>query len=99
MQSTQFNQYKTLILQVGFDEKRHGYINPCQDVLDDKMPEVSNEENEETYRRKQFFPSDPFDVNAGLCNIMLKIYLIFTSRRDCDSVCVGASRMKIVCVK
>jgi hypothetical protein len=73
MQSTQFNQYKTLILQVGFDEKRHGYINPCQDVLDDKMPEVSNEENEETYRRKQFFPSDPFDVNAGICNIMLEI--------------------------
>jgi hypothetical protein len=72
MQSTQFNQYKTLILQVGFDEKRHGYINPCQDVLDDKMPEVSNEENEETYKRKQFFPSDPFDVNAGLCNIMLE---------------------------
>jgi hypothetical protein len=71
-QSTQFNQYKTLILQVGFDEKRHGYINPCQDVLDDKMPEVSNEENEETYKRKQFFPSDPFDVNAGLCNIMLE---------------------------
>jgi hypothetical protein len=72
MQSTQFNQYKTLILQVGFDEKRHGYINPCQDILDDKMPEVSNEENEETYKRKQFFPSDPFDVNAGLCNIMLE---------------------------
>ena len=72
MQSTQFNQYKTLILQVGFDEKRHGYINPCQDVLDDKLPEVSNEENEETYKRKQFFPSDPFDVNAGLCKIMLE---------------------------
>jgi hypothetical protein len=71
-QSAQFNQYKTLILQVGFDEKRHGYINPCQDVLDDKLPEVSNEENEETYKRKQFFPSDPFDVSAGLCNIMLE---------------------------
>ena len=71
-QSTQFNQYKTLILQVGFDEKRHGYINPCQDVLDDKLPEVSKEENEETYKRKQFYPSDPFDANAGLCNIMLE---------------------------
>jgi hypothetical protein len=72
-QATQFNQYKTLILQVGFDEKKHGYINPCQDVLDEKMPEESKEENEETYRRKQFFPSDPFDVNAGLCNIMLEL--------------------------
>jgi hypothetical protein len=72
-QIAQFNQYKTLILQVGFDEKKHGYINPCQDILDDKLPEPSNEENEETYRRKQFFPSDPFDVNAGLCNIMLEM--------------------------
>jgi hypothetical protein len=72
-QSTQFNQYKTLILQVGFDEKKHGYINPCQDILDDKLPEVSTEENEETYKRRQFFPSDPFDAKAGLCNIMLSI--------------------------
>jgi hypothetical protein len=72
-QATQFNQYKTLILQVGFDEKKHGYINPCQDVLDEKTIEASKEENEETYRRKQFFPSDPFDPNAGLCNIMLEL--------------------------
>lgn len=71
-QSIQFNQYKTLILQVGFDEKRHGYINPCQDVLDDKLPEVSKEEHEDTYKRKQFYPSDPFDANAGLCSIMLE---------------------------
>lgn len=74
-QSTQFNQFKTLILQVGFDEKRHGYINPCQDVLDDKYTsndQVSKEENEETYKRKQFYPSDPFDANAGLCSIMLE---------------------------
>jgi hypothetical protein len=92
MQSTQFNQYKTLILQVGFDEKRHGYINPCQDVLDDKYNvaktnEGSSEENEETYRRRQFFPSDPFDVNAGLCNIMLEIdgsgnQQMFTEERE-----------------
>ena len=72
-QATQFNQYKTLILQVGFDEKKHGYINPCQDVLDETMPEASKEENEETYRRKQFFPSDPFDANAGICSIMLEL--------------------------
>ena len=72
-QATQFNQFKTLILQVGFDEKKHGYINPCQDVLEEKTSEETKEENEETYRRKQFFPSDPFDANAGLCNIMLEL--------------------------
>jgi hypothetical protein len=72
-QSTQFNQYKTVILQVGFDERRHGYINPCQDILDDKLPEVSTEENEDTYKRQQFYPSDPFDIQAGICNVMLQM--------------------------
>jgi hypothetical protein len=69
---TQFNQYKTLILKVGFDEKRHGYINPCQDVLDDKLPQVKEGENEDNYRPVQFYPSDPFDPQAGLCNVMLE---------------------------
>jgi hypothetical protein len=72
-QSRQYNQYKTVILQVGFDEKKHGYINPCQDILDDKLPEVSSEENEDKYRKEQFYPSDPFDPQAGLCNIMLQL--------------------------
>ena len=69
---TQFNQYKTLILKVGFDEKRHGYINPCQDVLDDKLPVTKEGENEDNYRPVQFYPSEPFDPQAGLCNIMLE---------------------------
>jgi hypothetical protein len=69
---TQFNQYKTLILKVGFDEKRHGYINPCQDVLDDKLPQLKESENEDNYRPVQFYPSEPFDPQAGLCNIMLE---------------------------
>jgi len=71
-ETTQFNQYKTLILKVGFDEKRHGYINPCQDVLDDKLPQAKESENEDNYRPVQFYPSDPFDPQAGLCNIMLE---------------------------
>ena len=86
--STQYNQYKTLVLAVGFDEKQHGYINPCQDVLDDKLPLVKDgAENENTYKPKQFFPSDPFDPQAGLCNIMLEMdnngsYQMFTEERD-----------------
>ena len=71
-ETTQFNQYKTLILKVGFDEKRHGYINPCQDVLDDKLPQTREGENEDNYRPVQFYPSEPFDPQAGLCNIMLE---------------------------
>lgn len=71
-EATQFNQYKTLILRVGFDERQHGFINPCQDVLDDKLPSA-DDSSEEGYKPVQFFPSEPYDIQAGLCNIMLEL--------------------------
>ena len=71
-EATQFNQYKTLILRVGFDEKRHGYINPCQDVLDDKT-QSKDEAEDIGYKPAQFYPSEPYDAQAGLCNIMLEL--------------------------
>jgi hypothetical protein len=71
-QATQFNQYKTLILRVGFDERRHGYINPCQDVLDDKIASP-DDNNEDGYKPVQFYPSEPYDAQAGICNIMLEL--------------------------
>jgi len=86
-ESTHFNQYKTLILTVGFDSSKHGYINPCQDLLDDKFSSKMDIENEEGYKPKQFFPSNPFDVSAGLCNVMLEMdsngtYNMFTEERQ-----------------
>ena len=86
-ESKQFNQYKTIILTVGFDPSKHGYINPCQDVLDDKFSNKSDIDNEEGYKPKQFFPSNPFDALAGLCNVMLEIdsngtYNMFTEERQ-----------------
>ena len=69
--STQYNQYKTLVLRVGFNEKRDGYINPCQDLLDDKLPEISTEY--EQPKPVQFFPTEPYDQQAGLCNVMLQL--------------------------
>ena len=75
---TKFNQYKTLVLTVGFDQTKHGYINPCQDVLDDKFLNPANIDDEDGYKPKQFFPSDPFDPLAGLCNVMLEIDNNFT---------------------
>lgn len=86
-ETTQYNQYKTAILTVGFDPSRHGYINPCQDVLDDKFSGSKDIDNEEGYKPKQFYPSDPFDPMAGLCNIMLEmdsngVYQMFTEERQ-----------------
>ena len=41
----QVQQYKTLILRVGYDEKKHGYINPCVAVIEGTMPGVDGEGN------------------------------------------------------
>ena len=75
LKSVQYTQYKTLDLRVGFDEKRHGYINPCQDLLDDNVPEARDKygENEDSYKPKKFYPSDPANPMAGLCNVLLEI--------------------------
>jgi hypothetical protein len=86
-ESTQYNQFKTLILAVGFDQTKHGYINPCQDVLDDKFTNMKDMDDESGYKPKQFFPSNPFDPLAGLCNVMLEqdsngTYQLFTEERQ-----------------
>jgi len=58
------------------------YMNPCQDVYDDVL-QHSNKPTEKTekednqiptsgYRPMQFFPSDPYDANGGVCNIILR---------------------------
>tara|TARA_B100001059_G_scaffold7123_1_gene5927 strand:- start:609 stop:4085 length:3477 start_codon:yes stop_codon:yes gene_type:complete len=67
----QLSQYKTLILKVGFDEERDGYINPCSDVINDKIPSLK-EENEKSFKPLQFFGTEPFDAEAGICNVMLE---------------------------
>jgi hypothetical protein len=72
----QLSQFKTLVLRCGFDEKVHGYLNPCQDVIDDNLPEFTKDsdkkDNESGYKPVQFYPSNPYDPLAGICNIMLE---------------------------
>jgi len=76
--TNQLTEYKTLILRVGYNEKTHGYINPCQDIIDDVVPSFKLLQNESDdnpkgmYVPKQFYPINPSSVNAGLCNIKLK---------------------------
>lgn len=65
-------QYKTLILMCGFDIKKHGFINPCQDILQDKLPVPSELDNESTYKPMPFKPTNPSDDNACYANILLK---------------------------
>ena len=73
----QLSEYKVIELRCGFSESKDGYINPCQDVVDDKMPQqiIFNPKNrkENDYLPKRFYPTEPYDPKAGLCKIMLKI--------------------------
>ena len=74
--STQLSEYKTVELRCGFSAKRDGYLNPCQDVIEDKLPEFKQNTDDKysnDYVPRRFYPTEPYDVNAGLCKIMLRI--------------------------
>ena len=72
------NQYKTVVLHCGFDERMHGYMNPFQQLVDGefkKKEEAINEEAEvrpeSTYGARPFMPTNPADPKACLCNMNL----------------------------
>jgi len=64
-------QYKTLVLRCGFDERKHGYLNPMLDMINDNLPRAGDLDNEETYKPVVFQPTNPYDPEAATCNIML----------------------------
>jgi len=67
----QIQQYKTLILRCGYNEKIDGYINPCNDILNDVSPSIDANPRGD-YKPVQFVPTEPYDLDAGFCNILLK---------------------------
>jgi len=73
---TSYNQiqsYYTLILNVGFDERKHGYINPYNDIINNSIKRYNKDSYANNYKPARFYPTNPNDVNAGLCNIMGKL--------------------------
>lgn len=91
MQNIQFSQYKTLELKTTFVPKLHGYINPCQDMIDGNFPEYKNvEENSKNNDALpvKFYPTEAYgDISPGSCNIMLKMdksgaYQMFTMENE-----------------
>ena len=81
--TNQIQQYYTLTLNVGYDEKRHGYINPFNDLINDYV-KTTIQDSKNDYKPAQFYPTNPSDSNAGICNILgvndksnvLKIYTL-----------------------
>ena len=72
----QIVQYKTLTLRVGFDEKKHGYLNPCEDVIQGKLPARKERSGsgtgEDSYKPAPFYPTNPHDSEAHVCNVILR---------------------------
>ena len=69
-------QYKTLELMCGYNEKEDGFLNPFQDILNDNIPppltKMGSNENRRDYRPEVFRPTDPYDANAYITKIKLK---------------------------
>lgn len=73
LSENQIKQYKTLTLRVGFDESnpKHGYMNPCGDVIEDNIKKNVDSNNEDGYKPVAFYPSNPSDPDASICNVLL----------------------------
>jgi hypothetical protein len=68
------SQYKKIELRVTFVEKIHGYLNPCQDIIDDRFNEVNDgSQNLNDAKPVIFYPTHPYDPEAGIANIMLRL--------------------------
>ena len=65
----QIQFYKTIVLRCGYNEQEHGFLNPCQELLDDRRRDrkVTGE-----YKPVQFYPTEPSDSNAGIAKIMVE---------------------------
>jgi hypothetical protein len=63
--------YRTIELRCGFDKNVHAYINPFQDLIDDKIPVAKDLDNEDRYVPMTFQPTNPHDSEAYYANINL----------------------------
>jgi len=70
--SEQILENKVIQLRCTFDEGLHGYINPCQDIIDDKFPEHNLDKKSSNAKPIQFYPTEPYDPDAGITKIMLR---------------------------
>ena len=65
-------QYKTLILRCGYDEKKHGLLNPFEDMVQNRIPTNGDMDARDGYKPVPFYPTNPHDPNACYANIIVK---------------------------
>jgi len=69
----QFSEYKPIELRCGFSERNDGFLNPCQDIIDGKMYTTDHRTTgRNDYLPVRFYPTEPYDANAGVAKIMLR---------------------------
>ena len=74
----QIQQYKTLVLRVGYDERKHGHLNPCVSLIegaarnDSSSSSGSGSGSSDAYKPAPFYPTYPYDNDAHVCHIMLR---------------------------
>lgn len=88
----QLTQFKTLMLRCGYDERKHGMLDPCNQVYEDKIRE-RDFDNEDTYKPVLFYPTDPYDNEAHLCEVVLKKDANNISQMMCENGDVIESNM------
>jgi len=64
-------KYKTLILRIGFDESKHGFLNPFNMVINNIKIDRQQIDNNDNYKPLPFYPTDPYDNEAHKCKIIL----------------------------
>ena len=71
LKNDQIQYYKTLHLRVGFDENKHGFLNPCEDVMENNIFQKNDGKN--NYKPVPFYPTNPTpNYPIHICNILLK---------------------------
>ena len=59
-------------MRCGFDEKKHGYLNPFNDLINDNVSYNKNVDDHKFTSTSSFSTTNPYDENAKYCNIYLK---------------------------
>lgn len=83
----QVQQYKTLVLRVGYDERKHGHLNPCVTMIEGSdeggrrhreegaksaSSDVAASTANDAYKPAPFYPTYPYDSDAHICHIMMR---------------------------